>query len=152
MRDGDAEDGDTAAVRADGYLRLRDAGELRDSAQNRLLDWAGGVVVSLGRGAEVAREGEHPRMLARAVVAQQAGALALTPQALGRRAVEGVVDAALQETLVETDLFKHPGDDARVQVFPAVRAAGNGQLGLGQTEAVGRAARDERDGLKRLGR
>ncbi len=149
--DGEAEDGDAAAVRAEGYLICVDARKLRDGAQDGLLDGAFGLVVKLGRGAEVEREGEHPRVLARAVVAQDARRLAARAQALGRRAVEGLVDAAFEETCVEADLFEQACDRLDVQVFAAVRAAGDCQLRFGQAETFGRAARQERDGLEGLG-
>ena len=112
------------------------------------MDGACGVVVKLGRGAEVAREGEHSRVLARAVVAQDARRLAARAQALGRRAVEGLVDAAFKETCVQADLFEQACDRLDVEVFAAVRAAGDCQLRFSQVETFSGAARQERDGLE----
>jgi hypothetical protein len=91
-------------------------------------------------------------VLAGAVVAQHARTFTPLAQSRGRGAVVWLMDAALQITLVKTDLFEHPGDRLRVDVFAAVRAAGYGKLDPRQSEAVCRAARDEWDGLKGLGR
>src|SRR2546423_4976656 len=147
---GHAEDGDAAAVRPRGDLSDSDAGELRDGAQYGLLHGAVGVVVIFRRRADVQGEREHPCVLAGTVVSQNARSLATLAQPLSRRAVERLVYSALQKALVKADLPEHRGDGLGVDVLAAVRAAGDGPLSLVATEAVCRAARDERDGLGRV--
>jgi hypothetical protein len=98
----------------------------------------------------VQREREHPRVFARTVVAEYAQSFAALAQAFSRRAVERLVYAALQKALVEADLREHRGDRLGVNILAAVRAAGDGQFSLVETETVSRAARQKRDGLKRF--
>ena len=89
-------------------------------------------------------------MLAGTIIAEDARSLATLAQSFSRRAVKRLVYAALQKALVKADLLEHRGDGLGVNVLAAVRAAGDGQLSLVETEAVCRAARDERDGLERF--
>jgi hypothetical protein len=61
------------------------------------------------------------------------------------------VRAALEARRIEAGLSEHREDGARVHLLAVVGAAGDGQFARVDVEAFGRARREERQSLLRLG-
>ena len=94
--------------------------------------------------------GEHAGMLAGAIIVDGLGAAARARQLPRRPLADRPMRPASELTLVEPSLGEqraHRGDVNRVA---AMRGAGDGELGLTETERVGGAALDQRNGLQGL--
>ena len=125
-----------------------------DAAHDRMIgrDVAAGEPAHIGAAREATRHAQEAGVLAGAVVAARVRRRA----GRGELALHGLagwpVRAALERVLVEPGFREHARDHRRVCRLAVVRRACDGQLLVGETERVGGAALDQRQGLQDLDR
>jgi hypothetical protein len=90
------EGGDAAVVAGDEHLVLPQAADLGDKTEYAALEWVGWVAVCGGLVALVDADGEHPRVLARAVAVDRTRLFAAADHPVGLGFVQRQMGAALQ--------------------------------------------------------
>jgi hypothetical protein len=116
------------------------------------LERVGGIAVGGGLVAFVDADGEHPRVLARAVAVDRTRHFAAADQLVCLGFVQWRMGAALQVVLGQAGLLQDGSDGDEVRLLGVVRSADYGELSIRQPEGVGCARVDEREPLERFGR
>src|SRR5918992_54271 len=99
------EGGDAAVVAGDEHLVFTEAADLGDETEYAALERVGGVAVCGGLVALVDADGEHPRVLARAVAVDRTRLFAPANQPVGLGFVQRQMGAALQVVLSQAGLL-----------------------------------------------
>src|SRR5215208_2400539 len=146
------EGGDATVVAGDEHLVLPQAADLGNETEYTALERVGGVAVCGGLVALVDADGEHPRVLARAVAVDRTRLLAPADQPVGLGFVQRQMGAALQVVLRQAGLLQDRFDGGEVRLLGVVRGAGYGEFSVCLPEGVGYPREDELERLERLGR
>src|SRR5829696_2063099 len=146
------ESGHAAVVAGDEHLVLPKAADLGDETEYAVLKRVSGVAVGGGLVVFVDADGEHPRVLARAVAVDRTRHFAAADQLVCLGFVQWQMGAALQVVLGQAGLLQDGSDGGEVRLLGVVRSADYGELSVRQPEGVGCARADERERLERFGR
>jgi len=128
----------------------RETGEGLEARADALLHRVSRLQIKIDRGPQVDRQRQHAGVLPGAVVVQGRGPLAALPEGAGGGPVVGIVRAALQRPLVETDRLENRADGADVERLAAVRSDHHGDLLVAEAEALRASRVDQRQNLRRL--
>ena len=123
-----------------------------DRLNDPVLHGVAGTLIAVRRPAVMARQREHPGMLARAVAPERRRLDTVPQRRLVHRRAEWRMRPAREGAFAQIEAAEQPLGDGPVTRLARVRRAGQGQLFIVEAEGVRGAVLDERNGLERLRR
>ncbi len=139
-----------AAVDGGVDLVVGEPGHLENGLPDELLRRTRRIEVVLRIRAQVLRESEKPRVLARAVVVQPGRAFLRLAQRVAHVRIARRLRSALQGTRSESRAREYGADAVRVDRFGVVRGQSQRDLGVGEAEAFRGAGLEQRQRLQAL--